>query len=56
MIEADIEGMIVEEIDTTLTKTVPDPEKRNYKEVLVGEAVKFKFYICTKRFQKIVGV
>ena len=34
-----IEVVQVEEMDETLTKTVHDPEKTNWKEVQVGKAV-----------------
>ena len=54
--EADIVVVQKEEMFITLTKTVPDPENTNYKEVQVGEAVKFECYICHKCFPKIMGV
>ena len=34
-IETNIDVVMLEEMDITLTKTVPDPEKASYKEVLV---------------------
>ena len=55
-IEADIVVVQVEEMDKTLTKTVPDQEKTNGKEVQVGEAVKFECYICQKLFPEYVEV
>ena len=55
-IEADILVVQVEEMDETLTKTVPDPEKTNCKEVQVGKAVEFECYICQKLFSKYVEV
>jgi len=55
-IEADIVVVQVEEMDKTLTKTVPDPEKTNCKEVQVGKAVEFECYICQKLFPKYVEV
>ena len=55
-IEADILVVQVEEMDETLTKTVPDPEKTNCKEVQVGKAVEFECYICQKLFPKYVEV
>ena len=51
-----IEVVQVEEMDETLTKTVPDREKTNCKEVQVGKAVEFECYICQKLFPKYVEV
>ena len=55
-IEADILVVQVEEMDETLTKIVPDPEKTNCKEVQVGKAVEFECYIWQKLFSKYVEV
>ena len=55
-IETNIDVVMLEEMDITLTKTVPDPEKTSDKEVLVCKAVKFKCYICKKFFSSILGV
>ena len=54
--EADIVVVQVEEMDKTLTKTVPDPEKTKCKVVQVGKAVEFECYICQKLFPKYVEV
>ena len=54
--KADIVVVQVEEMDKTLTKTVPDPEKTYCKEVQVGKAVELECYICQKLFPKHVEV
>ena len=55
-VEAEVEVVQVEHMDIVNTNTVLDPEKANYKEIKIGEAVKFECYICHKRFPKVVGV
>ena len=55
-VEAEVEVMQVEQMEVDKTNPVPEAEKPSYKEIKVGEAVKFECNFCQKQFPKIVGV